>query len=88
MEWHAKQENIHVAHIYPYSMNTVPRDASFWFTLQVFWSMEKIDEWKKALFTERMTEVCKSLITMARQSMLLDVCMIAPAEPWRFPYQT
>jgi hypothetical protein len=54
MEWHAKQENIHVAHIYPYSMNTVPRDASFWFTLQVFWSMEKIDEWKKALFLQEL----------------------------------
>ncbi|EEP81424.1 predicted protein [Uncinocarpus reesii 1704] len=56
-------EIVEVAHIYPYPMSSLPRNDSFWGSLQVFWSEERIKQWKAAVFTERSTKACYNLIT-------------------------
>lgn len=53
-----------VAHIYPYSMNTIPDDGLFWKHLSTFWSQEKIDTWKNAIFTENSTEIVENVVTL------------------------
>jgi hypothetical protein len=56
---------VEVAHIYPYSMSSLPDHGTFWDLLRVFWSDERIQQWKAAVFTENRTEVCHNLITLA-----------------------
>jgi HNH endonuclease len=58
-----------VAHIYPFSMryedNTLKQQGpSFWDTLRIFWSKERVDAWYNAVFPTG-TEVCQNLICLA-----------------------
>jgi len=46
-------------------MNSIPDDGSFWASLYAFWKKDRIDQWKKILFTKKKTEVCENLITLA-----------------------
>ncbi|KAL1965026.1 hypothetical protein VTN77DRAFT_6086 [Rasamsonia byssochlamydoides] len=55
---------INVAHIYPFSMKDVTPKDSFWWIMDLFWSKSRVEEWKKAIFTEQRTEVCQNLITL------------------------
>ncbi|QSS56557.1 hypothetical protein I7I53_04805 [Histoplasma capsulatum var. duboisii H88] len=56
---------VEVAHIYPYSMSSVPRSSSFWTTLKLYWSEERINQWKAAVFGEKGGEACSNLLTLA-----------------------
>ncbi|OAX76956.1 hypothetical protein ACJ72_08750, partial [Emergomyces africanus] len=56
---------VEVAHIYPYSMSSVPRSSSFWTTLELYWSEERINQWKAAVFGEKGGEACSNLLTLA-----------------------
>ncbi|KAF2180008.1 hypothetical protein K469DRAFT_715607 [Zopfia rhizophila CBS 207.26] len=58
-----------VAHIYPFSMryedNTIKRqELSFWDTLRMFWSKERVDAWYNAIFPLG-TELCQNLLCLA-----------------------
>jgi HNH endonuclease len=60
-------EPIEVAHIYPFSMryeDNTTRGISFWDTLRMFWSKERVDAWYNAIFPTG-TEVCQNLICLA-----------------------
>lgn len=62
-------EPIEVAHIYPFSMrferNPASRSTpSFWNTLRMFWSEERVNEWYAAIFP-RGTEACHNLMCLA-----------------------
>ncbi|KAF2188326.1 hypothetical protein K469DRAFT_703833 [Zopfia rhizophila CBS 207.26] len=57
-----------VAHIYPFSMryedNTIKQQGpSFWDTLRMFWSKERVDAWYNAIFPLG-TEICQNLICL------------------------
>ncbi|PGH00622.1 hypothetical protein GX51_05721 [Blastomyces parvus] len=58
-------EVVEIAHIYPYSMSSLPDHGAFWDLLGLFWSDHRIQQWKAAVFTENRTEVCHNLITLA-----------------------
>ncbi|KAK2810066.1 hypothetical protein FQN50_003260 [Emmonsiellopsis sp. PD_5] len=58
-------EVVEIAHIYPYSLSSLPEHDSFWNSLQIFWSDERLQQWKAAVYTENKTEVCHNLITLA-----------------------
>lgn len=58
-------EPLEVAHIYPYSMNTVPQDGDFWISLDTFFINERISRWKSAVFTEQSTEVVPNLMALS-----------------------
>jgi hypothetical protein len=53
-----------VAHIYPFSIQYEDNRTSFWNTLRVFWSAERVDAWYNAIFPLG-TEVCQNLICLA-----------------------
>ncbi|KAF2190446.1 hypothetical protein K469DRAFT_746946 [Zopfia rhizophila CBS 207.26] len=57
-----------VAHIYPFSMryeDNTPKQysISFWDTLRMFWSKERVDAWYNAIFPTG-TEVCQNLLCL------------------------
>jgi hypothetical protein len=56
---------VQVAHIYPFSMGSAPPTGSFWNLLRQFWSLETVGRWENAIFTNKRTEICENLITMA-----------------------
>jgi hypothetical protein len=61
-------EPIEVAHIYPFSMRSEYNPASqsvpsFWNTLRLFWSEERVNAWYDAVFP-RGTEACHNLICL------------------------
>ncbi|PGG99233.1 hypothetical protein AJ79_08625 [Helicocarpus griseus UAMH5409] len=49
-------EVVEIAHIYPHSMSSLPDHGIVWDLLRVFWSDERIQQWKAAVFTENTTE--------------------------------
>ncbi|KAJ9295611.1 hypothetical protein DTO217A2_9015 [Paecilomyces variotii] len=58
-------EPVEVAHIYPYSMSSVPQDGQFWRSLQTFWTTEQISRWKSVIFSDQSTEVVPNLISLS-----------------------
>jgi len=58
-----------IAHIYPFCMadehELNGRRSSFWATLRMFWSAERVESWYNAIFhTAARTEVCENLICL------------------------
>jgi hypothetical protein len=41
----------------------LPTD-SFWNIMNLFWSESRVDEWKKAIFSDQRTEICRNMITL------------------------
>lgn len=46
-------------------MVSLTKGSIVWAVLQIFWSDERIEQWKTAVFTEKGTEVCHNLITLS-----------------------
>lgn len=58
---------IEAAHIYPFSLGSHEggkNHASFWTTLETFWSEEKIEAWKKAVMGDAGTENVQNLLCL------------------------
>lgn len=45
---------------------TTLQEDSFWDILKLFWSPERVATWRQAILSERETEVCYNLLTLAR----------------------
>ncbi|KAH8805662.1 hypothetical protein F5884DRAFT_755225 [Xylogone sp. PMI_703] len=56
---------LRIAHIYAFSIYEAVGGNTYWSYLRMFWSAERVERWKKALLTEKRTEVCENLISMS-----------------------
>ncbi|PGH07765.1 hypothetical protein AJ79_06153 [Helicocarpus griseus UAMH5409] len=57
---------VHIAHICPFSISSLLDNGSnFWALLGIFWREERIDRWKRAIFTRKCTEVCQNLVSLS-----------------------
>jgi hypothetical protein len=69
---------IEVAHIYPYSMlntssTSSPSQFSFWETLKLFWSDDRLQKWRNAIFpdqnnSDKGVETCCNFICFSRSA--------------------
>lgn len=60
-------EPVEVAHIYPYCLGQreeKPDQFFFWSILEWFWSEEKVETWKKAVFGAQGTEICSNMLCL------------------------
>ena len=54
-----------MAHIYPSGINSERNSDLFWTILGLYWSSERCGQWKISISTEKGTEICENIITMA-----------------------